>query len=275
LRTLRKPTPKSCKNLLEKSMLEDQIIVIVGSCVVNYRGRAGSVLPEGERLVIMKPDGTLLVHQDEKREPVNWNPPGCKAKVEVSEEGLTVISSRSNPEETLMIVFKELKFASSFTLMDDEELMLVGTESDLVESVIRDPNVIEEGFKIKNREKSVDSGMIDIYGEDSEGRKVALEFKRDKATLQAIGQLSRYAKELRERKNEEVRGIIVAPKITSGALELLDKEDLEYVKIEEPPKNEFEEVVYDKNQRRSRTSLRKKTNARISSFQSPLKSFRT
>lgn len=77
MHTLRKPTPKTCKNLLEEALREDHTIVLVGSCVVNYRGRAGSVLPEGERVVIIKPDGTLLVHQKEKREPVNWNPPGA------------------------------------------------------------------------------------------------------------------------------------------------------------------------------------------------------
>lgn len=126
----------------------------------------------------------------------------------------------------------------------------MGTEDDLVESVIRDPSLVEGGFKIENREKSIGSGVIDIYRKDSEGKKVALEFKRNKATLSAIGQLSRYVKELQGGSDEEVRGIIVAPQITSGARKLLNKKNLEYVRIEEPPTTEFEEVVYDRGQKR-------------------------
>lgn len=246
---LRKPTLKSAQKLLEKSLREDRTVVVVGSCVVNYQGRAGSVLPEGERIVIIKPDGTLLVHQKEKREPVNWNPPGCKAETDLGEDGLQLTSVRKKPEETLLVLFKELKLAASFELEDEEELQLVGTEEDLVKSVIKDPSLIEEGFKPEEREKSTGSGVVDLYGIDSEGRGVALEFKRGKATLSAVGQLGRYVKELEKRLERDMRGIVVAPKITSGALNLLDKEGLEYVRIEEPPTHTFEKVIYDKNQK--------------------------
>lgn len=200
-------------------------------------------------MVIIKPDGTLLVHQKEKREPVNWNPPGCKASVEIGEEGLQIISKRSKPEETLLIVFKDLKMASSFELIDEKELRLTGTEEDLVNSVLREPGLIEEGFQPKEREKSTKSGLVDLYGEDSEGHGVAIEFKRGKATLSAVGQLGRYVKELEKKLEKDIRGIVVAPQITSGARKLLEKEELEYVRIEKPPTHMFEEVVYDDSQR--------------------------
>lgn len=246
---LRKPTLKSTQKLLKESLREDRTAIVVGSCVVNYQGRAGSVLPEGERIVITKPDGTLLVHQKEKREPVNWNPPGCNAEVNLGEEGLQLISVRDSPKETLLVLFKDLKMAASFALEDEEELQLVGTEEDLVKSVIQDPSLIEDGFRPEEREKSIGSGVIDLYGIDSEDRGVALEFKRGKATLSAVGQLGRYVNELEKRLERNMRGIIVASEITSGALRLLNKEGLEYVRIEEPPTHIFERVTYDKNQK--------------------------
>ncbi len=250
LHVLRKPTLKSAQQLLEDSLRENKIIVTVGSCIVDYEGRASSMLSEGERLVIVKPDGTVLVHQTEKRKPVNWNPPGCVARVDLREGGLWLISRRSNPPERLSILFKDLKIAASFDLVDKESLQLVGTEEDLVKSVLKKPDLIEEGFKPIEREKSTRSGVIDLYGTDSEGRKVAVEFKRGKATLSAVGQLSRYIKELEKQTNGKIRGILVAPKITSGALRLLRKEGLEYVRVKDSSDKKSTDIIYDKNQKR-------------------------
>mgnify|MGYP006300364963 CR=1 FL=1 len=239
----------STKKLLKDSLREDRPTIVVGSCTVDYKGRAGSILPEGERIVMTKPDGTLLVHQKEKREPVNWNPPGCTASVSIGEDGLRLLSKRSNPEETLLVVFEDVKMAASFELIDDEELRLVGTEEDLVDSVMENPSLIEEGFKVKQREKPVRSGVIDIYGVDSEGRGVVVEFKRGKAALSAVGQLGRYVKELEEKIDKKIRGIIVSPAITSGAKSLLSRKGLEYVKLETSTRAP-DEMVFDRGQKR-------------------------
>lgn len=247
---LRKPTLKSAQKLFEDSLREEKTVLAVGSCVVDYEGRASSILPEGERLIIVKPDGTVLVHQTEKRKPVNWNPPGCVARVELNDDGLVLVSRRSKPSERLSIDFKDFKIVASFEMFDNEELQLIGTEEDLVDSVVRSPDLIEEGLKILEREKPTKSGVIDLYAKDSDGAKVALEFKRGKATLSAVGQLSRYVKELKKKKGVDIRGILVAPKITSGALRLLKDEGLEYVRVKES--TESEDIVHDKNQRRIR-----------------------
>ena len=249
MKILRNPTLNSTKKLLKDALREEKPTIVVGNCRVDYKGRAGSILPKGERVVMTKPDGTLLVHQKKKREPVNWNPPGCNASVSVEEEGLRLISKRSSPEEILLVVFEDVKMAASFKLIDDEELQLVGTEEDLVDSVMEDPSLIEEGFRVKEREKPVRSGVIDIYGEDSEGNGVALEFKRGKAALSAVGQLSRYVKELKEKIDKEVRGMLVSPEITSGAKSLLSRKGLEYVKLETSTRAP-DEMVYDRGQKR-------------------------
>lgn len=247
---LRTPTFESAEKILKDSLREDQTILLIGSCIVNYEGRAGSVLPEGERIIIIKPDGTLLVHQNKKREPVNWNPPGCKSRVQLRDEGLQIISKRSDPEEKLSIIFKDLKTVISSELEDEEELQLIGTEEDLVRSIVQNPELIEESFTPKEKNKSIKTGEIDLYGIDSEGKGVIIEFKRGKATSSAVWQLSRYVEELEKKINKEIRGIVAAPKITSGASSLLDEQNLEYVRIEELPTRSFEDVVYDKSQKR-------------------------
>lgn len=250
MQILRNPTPKSAKKLLDDSIKRGLSCIIVGSCTVDYSGRAGSFLPEGERIIITKPDGTLLVHQNEKREPVNWNPPGCEAETQLADGNLKLISRRKKPEELLVILLKDTKAVLSFELVDDEEIQLIGTEEDLVNSVLENPEIIEEGFEPKKKEKSMSSGLVDLYGEDSKGNGVAIEFKRGKATLSAVGQLDRYVNELEEKVERNVRGIIAAPKITSGAKNLLKAKELEYVKVEKMPEDPLEKAIYDRRQRR-------------------------
>lgn len=228
--------------MLNKALREGRVAILVGSCVVNYVGRAGSVLPEGERIVILKPDGSLLVHKKEKREPVNWNPPGCRASVRVNEEGLQIISRREKPKEILLVLFKTIKLATSFDLIDEKELYLYGSERDLIDAIFKNPRLIEEGFRPMEREKPTLYGTIDLYGVDREGKGVVIEFKRGKAELASVSQLERYVAELREKMGEKIRGILVAPGITSSALKLLKDCGLEYVKIGRPPARTFERV---------------------------------
>lgn len=250
MQLLRNPTLRSAEKLISKGFRNSETLILVGSCIVNYKGRAGSVLPEGERILIIKPDGTLLVHQREKREPVNWNPPGCEARTELGSEGLQIISRRYKPRESILVIFNELKLAASFELIDNEEIQLVGSESDLVDMVIADPNLIEKGFKPLEREKKTRYGVIDIYGVDSNGNGVVVELKRSKINPSAIYQLGRYIEELEKKLDKNIRGIVAAPRITSSALEMIRKKGLEYVKMEEPPSNIFEKISFDKNQRK-------------------------
>lgn len=246
---LRTPTHQKARKFLKNALGENKTILIVGNCAVDYQGRAGSILPEGERVIIIKPDGTLLVHQKEKREPVNWNPPGCEAKPQIEDEKLKIISKRSSPKEVLLVEFQDVKFTAAFELEDEEELQLVGTEEDLVRSVVQNPELIEEGFKVKEKNKKIKTGEVDLYGEDSEDNGVIIEFKRGKATSSAVWQLGRYVNELEKKLEKEIRGIVAAPNITSGAKRILDEQNLEFLRVEEIPTRSYEDVVYDKNQK--------------------------
>jgi hypothetical protein len=204
----------------------------------------------------MKPDGTLLVHQKEKREPVNWNPPGCKARVRLGREGLEIHSRRAKPRESLRVLFKDLKLAASFELVDEAELNLVGSEEELVDAAYNDPEMIEEGFKPIEKQMSTRYGLADLYGVDRDGNGVVVEFKRGQATLAGVSQLKRYVEELRKKFRKRVRGVLAAPRISPSALRLLDKEGLEYVRIGRPPSAWAEESIRDARQKRIREFAR-------------------
>jgi len=232
------PSATDAEKVVREGLLRKDCIVLVGSCVVNYFGRASSILPRGERIVILKPDGTVLVHQKEKREPVNWNPPGCRASARAINGMLQITSVRTRPREVLVISFDLLKMVSRFNLHDEEELYLFGTESQMVEEVVKNPSLIEEGFRPITKELRTEYGMIDLYGVDRRGNVVVIEFKRGRAGLDAVSQLKRYVDELKKEGCEKggrvggVRGVLAAPGITESALKLLKELGLEYVKIE-------------------------------------------
>ncbi len=262
---LKTPATEKAENFLKKALRENKTILVVGSCAVDYQGRAESILPEGERIIIIKPDGTLLVHQKEKREPVNWNPPGCEAETRIENGKLQIISKRTSPKEVLLIDFQNIKLSAAFELEDEEELQLVGTEEDLVRSVVQNPDLIEEGFQVNEKNKKIKTGEVDLYGEDADGKGVIIEFKRGKATSSAVWQLSRYVDELEKKLEKEIRGLVAAPQITSGGKRILDEQNLEFLRVEEIPTRSYEDVVYDKNQKQIKEFSKKQNNPEESS----------
>ncbi|RLE63144.1 MAG: endonuclease NucS [Thermoprotei archaeon] len=228
---LESPTPERAVEILRKSILGSRTSIIVGRCIVKYRGRAESFLGEGDRVIILKPDGSLLVHKASKREPVNWNPPGSIHRVYLKEGKVIVESIRRRPRETIFIELSEVYFVGSFKLIDEECIMITGTEKDVVDIIFRSPEVIEKGFKPLYREMSTKYGKIDIFGVDEKGRAVVIEVKRRKADLSSVSQLLRYVESVRESTNSPVRGILVAPDCSASARLFLKSHNLEFRKV--------------------------------------------
>ncbi|WP_048059068.1 endonuclease NucS [Pyrococcus furiosus] len=226
------PRIEEIKELLEVAESREGLLTIFARCTVYYEGRAKSELGEGDRIIIIKPDGSFLIHQKKKREPVNWQPPGSKVKM----EGNSLISIRRNPKETLKVDIIEAYAAVLFMAEDYEELTLTGSEAEMAELIFQNPNVIEEGFKPMFREKPIKHGIVDVLGVDREGNIVVLELKRRRADLHAVSQLKRYVDALKEEHGNKVRGILVAPSLTEGAKKLLEKLGLEFRKLEPPKK---------------------------------------
>ncbi|WP_456421512.1 endonuclease NucS [Thermococcus sp.] len=227
------PSPEETKLLVDSAVSSEAILTIFARCSVHYDGRAKSELGPGDRVIIVKPDGSFLIHQKEKREPVNWQPPGSVVRLELREKPV-LISVRRKPRETLEVELEEVYLITVFHAEDYEELALTGSEGEMAELIFENPWLIEPGFKPLYREKPIRHGIVDVLGLDRDGNIVVLELKRRRADLHAVSQLKRYVETLRE-EHENVRGILVAPSLTSGAKRLLEKEGLEFRKLE-PPK---------------------------------------
>jgi hypothetical protein len=116
--SLTDPPLEEALTLLETGFKREGMLTLVGECEVEYDGRAASHLPLGERLVILKPDGTLLVHRDEQRKPVNWQPPGSTHTARLDGDRLIVESVRTSPHEELEIAFEALTQVSLLELDD-------------------------------------------------------------------------------------------------------------------------------------------------------------
>lgn len=213
-----------------------ELVTVFGRCRVDYDGRASSELGPGDRLLVLKPDGTALVHTDEGHQPVNWQPPGCDHEARLTDGELHVHSTRTTPEETLDVFFESVVATNRYAVTDDSELSVSGTEADLRERILDSPSLVEAGFEPRATERETAAGAVDIYGVDADGNAVVVELKRRRVGPDAVGQLDRYVTALRRESHDEttVRGILVAPSVTDRAGELLAEQGLGFVALEPP-----------------------------------------
>ncbi len=207
------------------------IILAVGSCVVKYVGRARSDLHKGERLLVLKPDGTLLIHTAAKAKPVNWQPPGAAFAAAIEDGRVVLTSHRLKPEEIVQVTFDAISMLSSLPLRDGTDLALVGTEDDLQQLLFEKPNLVEAGFVPARRERSSARGFYDLDGHDAKGGRLIVEVKRTTAGVSEAQQLWRYTERLR--KNDAgVRGILIAPRVADKARKMLEEYGLEWKEID-------------------------------------------
>lgn len=209
------------------------MLLIAGDCMVDYKGRARSFLDWGERMIMIKEDGNVIVHRPELREPVNWQPAGSKTDFKIEKDQLVLRSHHKKPPEKMKIIFRKIKFLTITKLNDKAKLVLAGMEMDVVNEIISTPELIEEGLRITKREKHVKSGLIDLYGYDSFHIPVIIEVKRSLANISAVQQLRMYVNDVKkEVKEAKVRGILCAPKIPEMVKNLLCDYDLEWREVE-------------------------------------------
>jgi RecB family endonuclease NucS len=235
-RTCHLPDAEEAVPLVEDGIEHDAVVTLFGRCAVEYEGRAASTLGPGDRLVILKPDGSALVHTDEGQQPVNWQPPGCTHEVSIEDAGLVLRSERTTPEESLVVRFDRVDHAVAYDGTDPNDLALTGTESDLRQRILDDPELVEAGFEPRATERETPAGAVDIYGEDADGKAVVVELKRRRVGPDAVGQLTRYVDALERdlHAGHTVRGVLVAPSVTDRARRLLAERGLELVSLSPP-----------------------------------------
>ena len=223
------PSSSGALDFAKRYCKPKKLLIVIGECLIEYRGRAKSLLDWGERIVIIKQDGAVVVHQPTMREPVNWQPSDTKTDFSVADKNFIVNTYHKHPNEKMKLTFRNVQMIITTSLKDNARIVVSGMETDIVEKIMETPNVIEEGLRITKREKQTKSGMIDLYGYDKKGVPVIIEVKRSLATIPAVHQLRMYVNDIK-RKNREanVRGILCAPRIPKIVKNLLGDYGLEY-----------------------------------------------
>jgi RecB family endonuclease NucS len=226
------PTLSEAESLIKKAFARRRTLIVAGSCRVRYTGRASSKLETGERLLIVKEDGALLVHRPVGYEPVNWQPTGSVFHVHADEDQLEIRGVRQKPRESVTLTFDAVFMISALNLVDSGEFMLYASEEDMHKAVLLKPSLLEEGFKPISYEKHVEPGFVDIYGEDQNGKLVVVEVKRKTAGKEAALQLAKYIDAIKAKANRELRGVLAAPSLGKDVQRLLVTLGLEFTALD-------------------------------------------
>lgn len=222
------PSLDEARSELVKALEARVMVTMVANCTVSYSGRTGSDMGEGERLVVLKGDGCVLVHRGRDYQPVNWQPSGCVFQTRIENRRLTVKAVRPSPLETLTIEMDKVEFLAAFRLKDEAEFVLHSSEEKMQKAILAEPGLIERGLRVIDFEKKIAPGFVDVYGIDPQGNTVVIEIKKDPAGAAAVKQLVEYLKYLPPAEGKKLRPIIVAPSLAKGVLPMLERMKIEF-----------------------------------------------
>lgn len=194
--------------------------IVVARCRVDYVGRLTAHLPEATRLIMVKSDGSVLIHSDGgSYKPLNWMSPPCATRIAPGqEEGVTEVWTVENRAgEHLIITIHECLHDSEHDLGIDPGLIKDGVEADLQRLLSEQVHLLGDGWRLVRREYPTAIGPVDLMCRDSSGRAIAVEIKR-RGEIDGVEQLTRYLELLnRDPLLAPVRGVLAAQEIKPQA----------------------------------------------------------
>jgi RecB family endonuclease NucS len=192
--------------------------LVIARCQVDYAGRLTAHLPMAHRLLIVKSDGSVLVHSDGgSYKPHNWMSPPCTLVEGVDEDGDAEWLVEAKNGDTLRIVIRDLVSDVTYELGPDPGLRKDGVERHLQELLADHPGALREGMTLVSREFPTAIGPVDLLCRDPSGGSVAVEIKR-RGEIDGVEQLTRYLDLLnRDPLLNPVRGIFAAQEIKPQA----------------------------------------------------------
>ena len=192
--------------------------LVIARCSVDYAGRLSAHLPSAVRLLLIKADGSLSVHADDRAyKPLNWMSPPCtlKESAEGGGDGQWTVTNKAG--EQLIITIEEILHDSTHELGVDPGLIKDGVEAHLQELLADRIEVLGEGWTLVRREYPTAIGPVDILCRDAAGGTVAVEIKR-RGEIDGVEQLTRYLDLLnRDPRLAPVKGIFAAQEIKPQA----------------------------------------------------------
>jgi RecB family endonuclease NucS len=206
--------------------------LIVARCEVSYSGRLSAFLPESTRLLMLKEDGSVLVHADAGGyKPLNWMTPPTVVE---EEDGRLVVRKRAGrTEDRLEIRLLEVLSDVSHDMGEAAALEKDGVERDLQEALAANPSWLGEPLRLDRREWPTDVGPVDLMcRDDDDDGWVAVEIKRI-GTIEAVEQLSRYLECIRvDPAKAACRGILAAQKLKPQAIALATARGIRCVEVD-------------------------------------------
>ncbi|MEU9127078.1 endonuclease NucS [Kitasatospora sp. NPDC048540] len=187
--------------------------LVIARCSVDYAGRLSAHLPSATRLILVKADGSVSIHADDRAyKPLNWMSPPCSLK-EV--DGVWTVTNKAG--EKLIITLEQVLHDSSHELGVDPGLVKDGVEAHLQELLADRMEVLGAGWQLIRREYPTAIGPVDILCRDSDGATVAIEIKR-RGEIDGVEQLTRYLELLnRDPLLAPVKGVFAAQEIKPQA----------------------------------------------------------
>ena len=204
--------------------------LIVARCSVEYSGRLSARLPEALRLLILKADGSVLVHADAGGyKPLNWMTPPTV----VEEDGDRIVVRKVKGDDRLDIVLADVVSDVEHTMdFDAAQLEKDGVEADLQVLLADAPAWCGEGFRLVRREWPTDIGPVDLMCRDEADGWIAVEIKRV-GTIEAVEQLSRYLERIRlDPAMADCRGVLAAQVVKPQARVLAGSRGLDWVEVD-------------------------------------------
>ena len=200
--------------------------LLIARCSVDYVGRLSAHLPSATRLILVKADGSVAVHADDRAyKPLNWMSPPCRLEIvdgEFTEDGhvLWVVTNKAG--EQLLIHVEEVLHEHTHELGVDPGLIKDGVESHLQELLATHVTTFGDGWTLVRREFPTAIGPVDLMCRDADGAHVAVEIKR-RGEIDGVEQLTRYRELLnRDPHLAPVRGVFAAQEIKPQARTLAE-----------------------------------------------------
>jgi endonuclease len=205
--------------------------LIVARCEVRYSGRLSAVLPEALRLIMVKSDGSVMVHADTGGyKPQNWMTP--PTVIEESGDAIVVRKRAGASEDRLDIRIVEVVSDVTHDMGEAAALEKDGVERDLQEELAAAPEWCGEGLRLVRREWPTDIGPVDLMCRDIEDEWVAVEIKRI-GTIEAVEQLTRYLERIRQDPAMgSCRGVLAANVVKPQARVLAEGRGICWVEVD-------------------------------------------
>ncbi|MFF0818737.1 endonuclease NucS [Rhodococcus sp. NPDC003318] len=197
--------------------------LVIASCQVDYVGRLTSHLPKARRLLLVKSDGSVSIHADDRAyKPLNWMSPPCWLVEDGGDDGKVLWVVTNKAGEELRITIDEIEHDSSHELGVDPGLVKDGVEAHLQELLAEHVETLGPGYSLVRREYMTAIGPVDLLCRDSDGASVAVEIKR-RGEIDGVEQLTRYLELLnRDPLLAPVSGVFAAQQIKPQARTLAE-----------------------------------------------------